>query len=374
MLENLRDFIKLEFVYYFAIIAMSSIIVYVSMPTIIWTSIKHQLFDEAEMYRKVHKRNISNLGGISIFCSFTITVLLFSAMFNFQQPIIVIVSSIILFAAGLKDDIYGIGSSTKLMLSLLVAFILVFVGDFRLTSLYGVFNIGEIDLVSGGIFSIMLIIFINNAFNLIDGIDGLAGVIGVIINLVFGILFAYSNQPASSLVAFSMLGALLGFLYYNFPPAKVFMGDTGSLVVGMVSVLMAIQFIELNKLDGINKPYFFSAPAIAVAVLIIPVFDSLLIFFLRIINRKSPFKGDRNHIHHRLQRLGFSDVTVILILALVNLLTIFATFMLQNLGNFILIILQLSFIFILHCCLVYFDNKKFNKKFQLGDLLLLGRF
>ncbi len=374
MIESLRSFIELEIVYYVAIIAMSTIIVYVSTPTIIWTAIKHQLFDQSELHRKTHKRNISSLGGISIFCSFTLTVLLFSAIFNFQQPIIVIISSIILFATGLKDDIYGIGSFTKLTLSIIVASILVFVGDFRLTSLYGVLYIDDINMLVGGFFSILLIIFLNNAFNLIDGLDGLAGTIGVIVNLTFGVLFAYSGHVSSALIAFSMLGSLIGFLYYNYPPAKIFMGDTGSLVVGMVSVILAIQFIELNKLDGINKPYFYSAPAIAVAILIIPIFDSLLIFFLRIINSKSPFHGDRNHIHHRIQRLGMSDLKVVLILSAINITVIFLTFMLQSLGNFTLIILQLSILFIIHCILVLLTNKKNNQVFKFSDLILKNRF
>ncbi|RYE50439.1 MAG: undecaprenyl/decaprenyl-phosphate alpha-N-acetylglucosaminyl 1-phosphate transferase, partial [Sphingobacteriales bacterium] len=218
----MKHLLEFEIIYYIAIFTMAFVIVLVSTPTIMWTAIRHQLFDRSDLHRKTHKRNISNLGGVAIFCSFTLTVLLFSSIFNYQQPIFLIIGSIILFATGLKDDVYGIGSGTKLLLSIAVASILVFLGGFRLTSLYGVLNIGEINIVTGALFSILLIIFLNNAFNLIDGLDGLAGTIGIIVNLTFGIMFAYAGQTASAFIAFSLVGATAGFLYYNYAPARIF--------------------------------------------------------------------------------------------------------------------------------------------------------
>ena len=185
------------------------------------------------------------------------------------------------------------------MLQMIVAIILVVLGDFRLSSLYGVFFLWEVNLLWGSLFSIILIIFVNNAFNLIDGIDGLAGTIGVITTLCFGIFFAIGNDAKElpyAFISFAMAGAIGGFLVFNYSPAKIFMGDTGALLIGLVSVIMAIKFIELNKIGLIPDPNFYSAPAIAVAVLLIPVFDSLRIFFIRILHKKSPFTGDRNHI------------------------------------------------------------------------------
>lgn len=373
MIALIQSLISEELVY-LAVVAMSAAIVYVSTPTLIWTSIKHKLFDQSELHRKIHKRNISRLGGVSIFASFTLTVLLFSALFNYQQPIIVIVSSIILFAIGLKDDLYGIGSNTKLVLSLIVAAILVFVGNFRLSSLYGVLFIEEMGVISGGLFSMLLIIFLKNAFNLIDGIDGLSGAIGVIVNLIFGIFFALTDQFSAALVAFSMVGALVGFLCYNFSPSKIFMGDSGSLIIGMVSSIMAINFIELNNGQNQNLLVLNSAPAIAVSILIIPVFDSLLIFFLRLINRKSPFQGDRNHIHHRVKALGLPDAHVVYILASINILCVLATLLLDGYSNFLLISLLLLFCFILHIVLIFYTNRKKKQKFEISQIVLKNHF
>lgn len=373
MLSVIQDFVSVELIY-LAVAAMSATIVFVSTPTLIWTAIKYQLFDHSELYRKVHKRNISRLGGVSIFCSLSLTVLLFSALFGYQHPIIIIISSIILFATGLKDDLYGIGSQTKLALSLLVAILLVFLGDFRLTSLYGVLFLGDMNYIMGGLFSIILIIFLNNAFNLIDGIDGLAGSMGVIINLSFGLYFASTGGVSVAIVAFAMVGALIGFLYYNFSPAKIFMGDSGSLLIGMVSAVLAIHFIELNKYPTLAGTQVKAAPAIAVAILIVPVFDSLLIFFLRIANGRSPFKGDRNHIHHRIKDLDISDSKVVLILSVVNVICIGAAFLLNNLSNFLLIVLLLLFCFLLHVALILFENRRLKRIFRLSQIILKNRF
>ncbi|RZK49419.1 MAG: undecaprenyl/decaprenyl-phosphate alpha-N-acetylglucosaminyl 1-phosphate transferase, partial [Pedobacter sp.] len=165
-------------VFYGAIALMAFLMVLVSIPSIIFTSLKYNLFDKNDLHRKNHDLSISRLGGLAIVSSFVICILLFSAMINFKEANFLTVSCIILAALGLKDDVYGTRTSTKFILQMIVASILVFFGGFRLSSLYGVFNIGDMNLLWGGLFSIILIIFLNNAFNLIDGIDGLAAGIG----------------------------------------------------------------------------------------------------------------------------------------------------------------------------------------------------
>lgn len=327
---------------YFAILLLAFGLVIFMIPSIIYTSLKYHLFDKNDLHRKNHKRNISRLGGIAIVASFTISILLFTTFINFKEANFLITSCIILSALGVKDDIYGTNTSTKFLLQLVVAGILVFFGHFRLTSLYGVLGIGEMDLWWGGLFSIVLIIFLNNAFNLIDGIDGLAGSIGIIASLVFGILFARMGAIPYAFIAFALAGAIAGFLKYNWYPAKIFMGDTGALITGLICAALAIKFIELNKFTATNDPDFYSAPAIAVSILIIPIFDSLRVFCVRLLKGKSPFRGDRNHIHHRLQRLGLKPNKIAFISASLNLITILLTIMLQHLGNFLLIFLLIS--------------------------------
>ncbi|RYG12011.1 MAG: undecaprenyl/decaprenyl-phosphate alpha-N-acetylglucosaminyl 1-phosphate transferase, partial [Chitinophagaceae bacterium] len=157
---------------------------------------------------------------------------------------------------------------------------------------------------------------------------------------------------------------------YNYPPAKIFMGDTGSLIIGLVAVILAIKFIEINKIGSTPSPYFNSAPAIAVAVLIVPVFDSLRIFFIRIINKKSPFKGDRNHIHHRLLRLGLNAKQILLITVIFNVGMIVVTVLLQDLGNFTLIFLQIGICMVMNIALTYVKGKKAAKSYTIKDVFL----
>ncbi|RZK66312.1 MAG: undecaprenyl/decaprenyl-phosphate alpha-N-acetylglucosaminyl 1-phosphate transferase, partial [Pedobacter sp.] len=202
------------------------------------------------------------------------------------------------------------------------------------------------------------------------GVDGLAATVGAIVSFFFGLFFALSGNMPYAFIAFSMLGAILGFLVFNYPPAKIFMGDTGSLIIGLVSAVLAIKFIEINKVGTGIAPYFSSAPSIAVAVLIVPVFDSLRIFFIRIINKKSPFRGDRNHVHHRLLRLGLNAKQILLVTVSFNLIMIGLTVLLSHLGNFILIFLQIGICVVFNGVLTYVKGKKAAKSYTVKDVFI----
>lgn len=357
--------------YYFGIIVLAFLITAASIPSIIHTAIKLRLFDRSDSHRKSHKIHISRLGGVAIFCSFTITILLFATTVSYQEANFLITSCIILFGLGLKDDLYGVSHRTKLILQLAVALILVVLGDFRLTSWYGVFYLWEVNVLWGSLFSIVLIIFVNNAFNLIDGIDGLAGTLGAIATLSFGVFFALINALPYAFIGFAMFGSIAGFLFYNYAPAKIFMGDTGALIIGLVCIVLAIKFIELNKIGSEDTPYFLSAPAIAVSVLIVPVFDSMRVFFMRLIRKSSPFKGDRNHVHHRLQELGFNTKQIVLMLSGFNLLMIALALLLQQLGNFMLISIVMSICVVFNALITYKIGKKRNTNYKLSDILFI---
>jgi UDP-GlcNAc:undecaprenyl-phosphate GlcNAc-1-phosphate transferase len=253
-------------------------------------------------------------------------------------------SCIILFAVGLKDDLAGVNSITKFGVQFVAAAVVVLLGNVNLTSMYGILGVYEINYVFGTLLSIVTIILCINAFNLIDGIDGLAGTIGIVVNATFGILFFYMGQFEIACIAFSMVGAIFGFLNFNYSPAKIFMGDTGSFLIGFVSIVLAIRFIELNKFDPalLPRPLFYSAPAIAIAILIIPIFDTCRVFTIRLIKGKSPFKADQNHIHHRLLKLGLNHMQATLLLMVINFLFIYLALQLRLQGNVILIFLFLG--------------------------------
>ncbi len=348
MLNYMPDFlVHYQFVYYLCIIGFSALLSMAAIPSILHVARVRHLYDEVGHFRKEHDNGIPRLGGVAIFVSFTTTALIFSILDKNFPVGYLLTAGIILFIMGLKDDLSGVNSSTKFFIQFLVALILVVLGDIRLTSMYGVFGVYELPLVLSCTLSVIVIIMIVNAFNLIDGIDGLAGIIGVIVNGVFAVLFIYMHQYELAVISLIIIGSITGFLKYNLTPAKIFMGDTGSLFIGLISVIMAIKFIELNKFNIGSIHQVYSAPALAVAILIGPIFDTIRVFFIRIINGTSPFTADRNHIHHRMLRLGFTHLQTTYILSALNIGTIGWALLLTDLGNFtlIIIIFTLSMLF-----------------------------
>ncbi len=334
-----------QFLAYLGIIFLSTILSIIVIPSIIHVSKIRHLFDDMESNRKNHTDSIPRLGGVAIFCSFTIVSLIFLSYTPVLPSNFLLTSCIMLFALGLKDDLAGVNSTTKFGVQVVTASVVVVLGGVNLTSLYGVFDIYDIPYSVSVILSLTTIVLCINAFNLIDGIDGLAGTIGVVVNASFGILFLNMGQFEIACIAFSLVGAILGFLAFNYSPAKIFMGDTGSFLIGLISIVLAIKFIELNKFipnNTLPRPLFYSAPSIAIAILIIPIFDTLRIFILRLLKGNSPFVADRNHIHHRLLLLGLNHMQATLILMLINFFFIYLALQLRLEGNVTLILLFLG--------------------------------
>lgn len=338
MIELLHSY---HFIYNVLIIAFSTLITLLSIPSILHVARSRHLYDDVGHFRKQHDHGIPRLGGVAIFVSFTITILLFSIIDKALPISYLLLACIILFTMGLKDDLSGVNSSTKFFIQFVVAAILVLLGDIRLTSMYGVFGIFELPYIPSAIFSILLIMLIVNSFNLIDGIDGLAAATGIIVNGAFALLFMYIHQYELAAISLAMVGAVIGFLKYNITPAKIFMGDTGALLIGLVSAVMAIKFIEVSKITGVGIPVISFGPALTMAVLVGPVFDTLRMFTLRIASGKSPFEADRNHMHHRVLRLGLNHLQTTICLSVINLLSISMVFIFSNLSNSLLIVIIL---------------------------------
>ncbi|GAB3927608.1 MraY family glycosyltransferase [Mucilaginibacter myungsuensis] len=328
-----------QFLYYTLILVLSILITLQSIPSILHVARMRHLYDDLGHFRKEHDHGIPRLGGVAIFVSFIITLLLFCVTGQ-QLPLnYILASCVILFAVGLKDDLSGVNPSTKFFMQFVVSAILVIPGNIRLTSMYGVLGIHTLGYLPSVCFTILTIILIVNAFNLIDGIDGLAGTTGVIVNGAFAALFIYIHQYELASVCLAMVGALVGFLRYNLTPAKIFMGDTGSMLLGLVSVVMAIKFIEVANSYDSGLPHIHAIPALAIAILIGPIFDTFRVFSLRILNKKSPFKADRTHVHHRILRLGFNHLQTTMILAGVNVISIALALLFHDLGSTLLIVI-----------------------------------
>lgn len=341
------EYINTYYLYYIVMVVSSILITLLSIPSILHVARTRHLYDDVGHFRKQHDHGIPRLGGVAIFASFTITLLLFSMVDKNVPVSYLITASMVLFAMGLKDDLSGVHSSTKFVIQFFVAAILVLLGNIRLTSMYGIFGIYDISYIVSAILSIFFIVLIVNSFNLIDGIDGLAGTTGIIANGTFAALFIYVKHYELAAISLIMVGSIIGFLRFNLTPAKIFMGDTGSLLIGLISAIMAINFIEVNKFTTGNTPGIFSAPALAFAILIGPIFDTVRVFTLRILKGTSPFTADRNHIHHRMLRLGLTHLQTTFLLAFLNIVTIIMVMVFSEFGNLVLmgVIVAISLLF-----------------------------
>ncbi|MGN6395623.1 MAG: MraY family glycosyltransferase [Mucilaginibacter sp.] len=367
MMEFLHNY---TFVYYIFIIAVSLIITSFAIPSILHVARFRHLYDDLGHFRKEHDHGIPRLGGVAIFVGFTITSLLF-CMTDKSLPInYLLTACIILFAMGIKDDLSGVNSNTKFIIQFVVCAILVVPGDIRLTGMYGVFGIYELPYFLSVILSVLIIMLIVNAFNLIDGIDGLAATTGIIANGAFAILFIYLKQYELAAVSIAMAGSVLGFLKFNLSPAKIFMGDTGSLLIGLISAVMAMKFIQVNMLTPDKLPGIYEAPALTVAILIGPIFDTIRVFVIRIANGVSPFAADRNHIHHRMLKLGLTHLQTTLILTAANVATILMVLILKEYGNTVLILMVIGLSLVFNWLITFFLRSKQRESLALRNLFV----
>jgi UDP-N-acetylmuramyl pentapeptide phosphotransferase/UDP-N-acetylglucosamine-1-phosphate transferase len=243
------------------------------------------------------------MGGIAVCIAMGIAC---SLWVNFSQELYTVsffFSIAVLFVLGILDDRHNISVRNKFVIQLATASLIAFSG-IRITNFNGLLGIYEIPLAFQYFLTILTITGITNAFNLIDGIDGLAGGLGFMSLLVLGFFLTLSNDSNMGVTAFALAGGVLGFLYYNFNPARIFMGDTGSLVLGFVISVLNIRLLQLNvNTSNVIIPH---APIFTLSIVLIPVFDTLRVFGLRMKKGQSPFAPDKTHIHHLLTANGWS--------------------------------------------------------------------
>lgn len=288
--------------------------------------------------RKIHTVVTPSMGGLPIFIGFAIALLIWMPFEGLREIKYVISALTIMFIIGFRDDLINLRAIQKLFGQMAAMSIIVAVCDIRLMSLYGLFGIYEIPVVVSYLLSAFTIIVITNAYNLIDGIDGLAGSVGIICSLFFGIWFYLVGLEFYSFIAFSILGGLLAFLQFNWAPSKVFMGDTGSLMIGFFLSIVAIKFIDGNYNLPADHPYRFDAfIGPTVAVLIVPLYDTLRVFIKRMLRGKSPMHPDRTHLHHILLRLGCNHAQATGILVTVNVIFVLLVLVLKGFSDSIVL-------------------------------------
>ena len=316
-------------------------VVYFAIPSIIHVARVKHLMDEPND-RGSHVERTPTLGGVAIFAGVLFSLVLWTPFEVFGDLQYILCAFVILFLIGVKDDLDPMSPWKKLIGQLLAATILVFKANVLMTGLHGVFGIGGLPELISIPLSIFTILVIINAFNLIDGINGLSGSIAVLISVTLGVWFYANDRMDLTILALSMAGATIAFLKYNFTPARIFMGDTGSLFLGTVSAILIITFIELQGTMTEGRWLFQSAPAVAIGILILPLFDTLRVFTIRLLRGRSPFKPDRNHLHHLLIDFGYSHMQATGILVLVNLGFMGLVVWLDRLGTVPLILVILG--------------------------------
>ncbi len=338
----------------------SLLISLVSIPSILKVAQLKNLFDEPDE-RTVHSYSIPTLGGLAVFSGFTISSLFFCDIVAIPELKLIIAGTIILFFIGIKDDILVIAPLTKLLGQIFATFLIVFFSDLELTNLHGFFGIYEIPRYLGIPLTIFVFLVVINGFNLIDGIDGLSASIGVVSAGSLGIWFFLVEEYQYAILSAATIGALIGFLRYNVfsKDNKIFMGDTGSLILGLVISVLIIKFNQMN-INHDNDYYKYGAPAISIAILTIPLFDTLRVMFIRFFQRKPLFRPDKQHIHHVFIQLGLSHKQAVLIIVIINILFVVAAMLLHNKMG----IRRLTLLFLLAAMIVFYIPVMINRKKQ----------
>jgi len=281
---------------------MAFVLTLIFIPPVIFMVKRFKLFDRPNA-RKEHLVPTPTFGGISIFAGMMVSLLFWFKFYNHPSIITFFLSMILLFGVGIMDDLKDLAARYKLVIEAGVASLLA-VSGIRITSFGGLFGINELHIMAQYIITLVAIVGITNAFNLIDGIDGLAGGLGFMSLVTLGIFLTISKDLNYAMIAFALAGALLGFLYFNFNPARIFMGDTGSLMLGFVIAVLCVQLMKVNAIHP--TPVVPNIYVFTLGIVMIPVFDTLRVFGTRIWKGRSPFSADKTHIHHLITNKGFT--------------------------------------------------------------------
>lgn len=294
-------------------------------PVVIRICRKYGIVDRPDE-RRIHKEPIPRLGGIAVIVSVIFTVLSFTTLillfdpeffkvkyfkYDFLQIIGILFALFIITLVGIMDDLFDIQAKIKLLFQFICANILYFTGS-KITFLssftsYPVF-VG--DFLSY-VLTVLWIVGLTNAINLIDGMDGALAGISAITSFTLGLLAIIQGQTVLAVFVFTLGGSLLGFLRYNFNPAKIFLGDTGSMFIGM--------FMSIVSLLGYFKKATLISLIIPIIVFAIPIFDTLWAIIRRILKGQHIFQPDKEHIHHKLLQLGLNQKQAAFILYFITI-------------------------------------------------------
>ncbi|GHT14717.1 undecaprenyl-phosphate alpha-N-acetylglucosaminyl 1-phosphate transferase [Bacteroidia bacterium] len=298
------------------------------MPVVIHLLTKWRIMDVGGR-RKIHKGFTPSMGGIGICVGFLISIMIWVPPTYWLPYRYLLFGVFIIFITGLRDDVVSLSPRGKLVMQILAAYIVVWSGgnemNMRITSLGGFCGITELPMVVSYLLSIFVIVAITNAFNLIDGLDGLAAAIGLLAFTLLAAWFFATRSVSNTNIVFvfflvALIGSILAFLCFNWHPASIFMGDTGSLFIGFFLSVALIKFVSINNDPAFVSEYKFHAPiAAAIVIAFLPLFDTARVFLLRISQHRSPFLPDRQHTHHLLLHIGLTHAHITILMSVLYL-------------------------------------------------------
>jgi len=291
-----------------------------------------------------HSKPTALMGGISIFFSFIISLLFFDFK---NQDWIFLTACIVMFLTGFVDDIKEVKPIVKLLGQITCTFAIIYNGY-----IFG----GSLFIWIGIPLTFLWVIGITNAINLLDNMDGLSAGITATISLVIGIIFYWDGNYFLSTIAFSLTGATIGFLYYNFNPAKIFMGDCGSLFIGFV-----VSFLTLGLQKSVKSTSSILVLIIPIALMAIPIMDTSLVTIKRLISGRKIQQGGRDHVSHRLVALGLSEKKAVIILYLISISWGIICLFINQLDIFKFPLLLLMTIFSIIFALILSNVKVYNE-------------
>lgn len=305
----------------------SFIIGHYSIPSILAIAREKHLYDEPGE-RKVNTRKVPTLGGAAIFLALVVSPAMFSYKYSFEELPYIMVALTILFYIGIKDDILDVSAKSKSLIQLIAAAIVMFAADLYIKDFHGFITNSAVPYWISILVTVFMIMLIVNGFNLIDGIDGLASGVGIVSSLAFAIIFTCRGDYQYAIFAASLVGVLSSFFMYNVFGLrnKLFMGDTGSMLVGLSIAILSIRYLNARDVAA----SVIVSPSVLYAIIAYPLTDTLRVFFIRIKNGNSPFKPDKNHIHHSFLELGYKHRKASFIIGGVNIFIILIAFAMQR--------------------------------------------
>lgn len=314
------------------------------IPIIKKIAIKIGLMDKPNK-RKVHHRPVPLIGGLSIaVCSMLVILLCPSFGRNIQEHIPFLGAALLLLLTGTVDDKMNIKPIYRLIIQFGCSFVVVSSG-IKIDSLFGILGIHVLNIYVQYILSMVVIVGVVNSINLMDGIDGLAGGFAVVSLSTLSGFFYMTAQYDYLILNISLLGAVLGFLRFNLSSNKIFLGDGGSLFLGFFLIVSGIKMIEVDAVtDQTAQPFIL---ATTISLFLLPVLDSLRVYFTRIKNGTSPFKADKTHLHHLVLLVGLNHKLAAVVILVSSLILVVTSLILINYFSLLSTILICSAIFIL---------------------------